>query len=53
MRRAYEHAIGLVGLWRILDEAPESADQCVVFDARLEMVVLVGMLIHVALPGNA
>jgi hypothetical protein len=40
-------------LRHILDEAPEPADQCVVFDARLEMVVLVGVLIHVAPPPSA
>jgi hypothetical protein len=53
VRRAQEYAIGLVGLRRILDEAPEPAHQCVVFDARLEMVVLIGVLIHVALPRSA
>ncbi len=53
MRRAHEHAIGLVGLRRILDEAPESADQCFVFDARLEIVMLIAVSIHVALPRNA
>jgi hypothetical protein len=41
-------------LRRILDEAPKPANQCVVFDARLEMViVLLGVLVHVALPRSA
>jgi hypothetical protein len=53
VRRAHKDAKGLVWLRRILDEAPESADQGVVFDARLEMVMLIGVLIHVALPWNA
>jgi hypothetical protein len=54
VRRAHEHPIGLVRLRRILDEAPKPADQCVVFDARLEMViVLLGVLVHVALPRSA
>ena len=40
MRRAHEHAVGLIRLRRVLDEAPEPAHQRVVLDARLEMMIV-------------
>src|SRR5207237_6557496 len=48
VRRAHEHAMHLVRLRRILDEAPAPANQRVVLHARLEMTMLVGRLVHAA-----
>src|SRR3954469_22550645 len=51
MRRAHEHAVGLVRLRRILDETAASTDEGVILDARLEMmIVLASCLIHARPP---
>src|SRR5690349_11676403 len=47
VRRADEHAIGLVLLRCVVDESAEPLDQRGVLDARLErMVMVVGALVH-------
>ena len=40
VRRAHERAVRLVRLRRVLDEAAEPADQRVVLDARLEVMIV-------------
>ena len=54
VRRAHETRIGLVFLRRVLDETAEPADQRVVLDARLEVMLVMRRLIHAAgLPDRA
>src|ERR1043166_3315861 len=54
MRGTHEHAKGLVFLRRVLDEASKPAKERIVLDARLEVMVVMRRLIHVAgLPGRA
>ena len=48
MRRTQEGAIGLMVLRRVIDEAPEAPHQRGVFHARLEVMVVLGRLVHAA-----
>jgi hypothetical protein len=51
MRRANEHAVSLVWLRRILDKAAAAANERIILDTRLEMMIVLGVcLIHARPP---